>query len=238
MLSEHTRSERLFIARDSGTPIATERITLVQERGNQFGFVVYLPVYRHLESHPTVEDRRRSLRGFVIGVFRLGDFVSSALEKVDQTGVEFWLSDQGALPGKQRLHTSHPMTTSPHGDGAEYESAKTSDRLELDIPLEVAGRQWILHLVQTQEFVVSTRTWHAWIVLLGGLLFTSVFGAFLLVMTGRTALIERLVRERTQALSNANQALRESEQRLRSVTEADLSLCSDSRNAWLAFDRA
>ncbi|MDQ6735035.1 MAG: PAS domain S-box protein, partial [Nitrospirota bacterium] len=240
LLSERTRSEALSIARDSAIPIATERITLVQERGNQFGFVVYLPIYRHHTPQATVEERRQNLMGFVTGVFRMSDFVSDALEKVDQTGIEFSLSDRIATMGKQRLHTSAAMKTSLYYDEAvNQELAKVPGRLKLEIPLQVPGRQWTLHLVQTQEFFVSNRTWHAWIVLLGGLLFTSFFGAFLLVMTGRTSLIETVVRERTKALSGANQALRQSEQKFRSVTESatDAIIATDRDGTIISWNR-
>ncbi|HTK87821.1 MAG TPA: PAS domain S-box protein, partial [Nitrospiraceae bacterium] len=240
LLSERTRSEAVSIARDSAVPIATERVTLVQERGNQFGFIVYLPIYRHHAAQGTVEERRQNLRGFVTGVFRVSDFVSSALEKMDQTGIEFWLSDRTAMIGKQRLYTSAAVKTSLRDDDAvDQEPAKVSGRLELEIPLQVPGRQWTLHLLQTQEFFVSNRTWHAWIVLLGGLLFTSFFGAFLLVMTGRTSLIETVVRERTKALSSANQALRQSEQKFRSVTESasDAIIATDGIGTIISWNR-
>jgi PAS domain S-box-containing protein len=44
-------------------------------------------------------------------------------------------------------------------------------------------------------------------VLVGGLSFTSLLGAFLLIVTGRTVLIEQLVAERTADLSRANTTL-------------------------------
>jgi PAS domain S-box-containing protein len=187
-----------------------------------------------------VEERRQNLMGFVTGVFRVSDFVSSALEKVDQTGVEFSLSDRTATVGKRRLHMSAAMRTSPREDEAVAQKlVKIPGRLALEIPLQAPGRQWILHLVQTQEFFVSNRTWHAWIVLLGGLLFTSFFGAFLLVMTGRTSLIETVVRQRTEALSGANQALRQSEQKFRSVTESatDAIIATDSDGTITSWNR-
>jgi PAS domain S-box len=240
LLSERTRSAAVSIARDSAVPIATERVTLVQERGNQFGFMVYLPIYRHHAAQGSVEERRQNLMGFVTGVFRVSDFVSSALEKVDHTGIEFWLSDRTATVSKQRLHTSVAMKTSLHDDDAGgQDPVKVPGRLELEIPLQVPGRQWTLRLVQTQEFFVSNRSWHAWIVLLGGLLFTSFFGAFLLVMTGRTSLIERVVRERTEALSSANQALRQSEQKFRSVTESatDAIIATDGIGTIISWNR-
>ncbi len=53
----------------------------------------------------------------------------------------------------------------------------------------------------------SGQNWQAGTVLAGGLVFTSLLGAFLLVLTGRTSKIELLVRERTAELSQSNLSL-------------------------------
>ncbi len=63
LASNPTRLEALIQARDTGTPVATARITLVQETGRQFGFLIFVPVFGEGLSHDTVEERRRSLEG-------------------------------------------------------------------------------------------------------------------------------------------------------------------------------
>jgi len=45
LASNPSRYEALKISRDSGNPVATQRIVLVQEVGNQFGFLVFVPIY-------------------------------------------------------------------------------------------------------------------------------------------------------------------------------------------------
>ena len=66
-------------ARDTGEMIATGRITLVQESGNQYGFLVFVPVYRNDAIIDTIEKRRENLIGFTLGVFRIGDIVGSII---------------------------------------------------------------------------------------------------------------------------------------------------------------
>ena len=56
------RLARLHRSRDNGKMGATERITLVQEKGGQFGFLIYSPVYRTSMPHGTIEERRVNLR--------------------------------------------------------------------------------------------------------------------------------------------------------------------------------
>ena len=231
ILSDPMRSSTLSTARDSATPVATGRTTLIQETGDQFGFMTYLPLYRPYVPHVTVVDRRENLVGFIAGVFRLGDSVTAALEKVDKAGIDFWLVDNTIAGSEQLLYASRPMSDSAYAEWIlQHQGTRVSGSLDVVIPFPIAGRQWTLHLSQTQDFVAANRTWHSWMVLLAALLFTSLFGGFLLVMTGRTSLIEAVVRERTTALSKANQALQQSEHKMRSVTQSanDAIIATDS----------
>ena len=47
--------------------------------------------------------------GFIAGVFRLGDSVTAALEKVDKAGIDFWLVDNTIAGSEQLLYASRPM---------------------------------------------------------------------------------------------------------------------------------
>ena len=66
-------------ARDSGMIVASTRIRLVQEEETQSGVVVFSPVYSGSKPPETVEERRRKLTGFGLGVFRIGDLLTSAI---------------------------------------------------------------------------------------------------------------------------------------------------------------
>jgi len=90
--SSPARLEALQNSRDRDAPQATASIILVQENEKQKGFLAFLPIYR---GQPlTVEQRRKNLVGFVLGVYRIGDiFTSSALnEKL--LGLEMTLVDE------------------------------------------------------------------------------------------------------------------------------------------------
>lgn len=84
--SNPTRLEALNDSRASGEQRATARITLVQEEGRQYGFLVFHPVYwKGVASHDEAE-RRRQLQGFVLGVFRIGKVLEAAMQSVPRTG--------------------------------------------------------------------------------------------------------------------------------------------------------
>ena len=77
--SNPTRLAALEKARDTGKIVVSGRITLIQETGSQFGILVFGPVYAPGTIPSNKEDRRNSLQGFVLGVFRIGDVITTAL---------------------------------------------------------------------------------------------------------------------------------------------------------------
>ncbi len=83
MLSEPTRKEALLRARDSGKAQLTRKVTLVQDvkTADNQGFLLYVPVFKNGTAHDTVEDRRKSLEGFVYGGFRANVLFKQILEQ-------------------------------------------------------------------------------------------------------------------------------------------------------------
>lgn len=81
MHTEQTRREAMDQARDTGLPVMTGKVTLVQEidEDKQAGFLVYLPVYRTNTDLETTEGRRAALRGFAYMPFRARDFFDTTL---------------------------------------------------------------------------------------------------------------------------------------------------------------
>ncbi len=76
-------------------------------------------------------------------------------------------------------------------------------RISLTLPLALTfGMATALFL---QARAGSTAPWQAWIILLLGILFTAMLGAFLLLITGRAAQVELQVEARTRELAAALQ---------------------------------
>ena len=95
LLSTPSRSAAIKDAISTGELPATQRITLVQETSNQYGILIFRPVYE--QGRPFFGKRR--LLGFALGVLRLGDVVQKHGGK---SGVDFLLTDLSAgTPGEQ-----------------------------------------------------------------------------------------------------------------------------------------
>ncbi len=67
MFSQSTRRQALELARDSGLPTISSRVTLVQEIDSnvQAGVLMYLPLYKKSLSLNSIKDRRTALIGYI-----------------------------------------------------------------------------------------------------------------------------------------------------------------------------
>ena len=78
LFSDRVRREALQTSVDSGQMVATNRIKLVQETSDQYGFLVFRPVYWGGIEPASIEGRRGALTGFALAVFRIADIVEKA----------------------------------------------------------------------------------------------------------------------------------------------------------------
>ena len=188
--SESRRRAALERAMVSGLPTATAPIRLAQERESQKGFVVFEPVYAGESG--TEELRRRSLRGFVTAVFRIGDLIELTLGPRREKSVALSVFDEadGSLLYRQM------------GKRAEGASGwKTS--------LDVAGRHWTLLFEPMPDFHRQQANALPWIVLGSGLIITALLSAYLWNSSRQTLLMRRevMVRQSAEAAAEAaNQA--------------------------------
>ena len=205
--SNPIRQKALELARDTGKPIATARITLVQETGRQFGVLAFMPVYRNGLPRDTLEQRRLNLAGYMVGVFRGGDIIKAALQNLDDEGVSYRLFDQTAPAGEQFL-----MQNLPQGEGIITLEEKGvfggSTPIGRTFPIYFGGRQWRLDASPTQRYLASHRQENAWFILIGGMLLTSLVGSFVMVLSGRSESLRSLVAERTQDLAKSEKHVR------------------------------
>ena len=160
------------------------------------------------------DGRKAALRGVMFVALRMGD----VLERVS-----------GELPNHLRLCLFD-------GDGAEPRNVLAgtlgcanpvaAGDLEQANRIDFAGRRWALRVAADPARMPGGNQQSARLFAVIGLVAAALLGALLLTVTGRTRRVERAVRERTLALeqqidvrARTEAALRESEQRLRSILD-------------------
>ncbi|MFQ5805257.1 MAG: CHASE domain-containing protein [Phycisphaerae bacterium] len=220
LASNPRRLKALNRSRDTGEVVATARITLVQETANQYGFLVFLPIYQKGAPADSIEDRRANLEGFALGVFRIGDMMEKALTYLGPGGIDIHLYDESASAGERFLyfHPSRTRTPPAAATGEEEPAARAS--LHHAAALDLPGRNWLVLCTPSPDYVAAGRTWQRWAVLAAGLLFTGLLASYLLLSMRRAARLmttnERLAQEIAER-QRAEEALRESESHLRAV---------------------
>jgi two-component sensor histidine kinase len=185
-----SRRDVIDRARDSALAAASGRLMLVQERGQQFGVLVVVPVYdRGPAAAATIEQRRSALRGYVMGVYRIGDLVQAALAGAELSHIDLRLTDDTAPPAEQSLYERL-------GRGASLPWTRVATAA-------VGDHKWSIRLAPSADYAVLHRNWQPWTVLTVGLLFASVLEMMVLLMTERAAAIQRVVDQRTAQLRDA-----------------------------------
>ena len=173
--------------RDTGLPVATRSIRLVQEKGEQRGVVVYQAVF-------TGQPARQT--GMISGVFRMDDVLHAALSGQVPDGLTVCLLDRTDDIG-ERLFGPEDCATPSWLDKVLYWRSA----------LGFAGRQWEVRVQVGEAYLINLRSWGVWLMLATGLLSTAILGAFLLLTSGRAQRIERLVHERTEQLAQSGHQL-------------------------------
>ena len=200
--SEDTRRAALERARDTGLATATPPVRLVQEPGAQLGFLVLLPVYTRPAS--TVEQRRTSLRGFAVAVYRIGDLVDASLRSAVDKGLGVSIADTGA---QQEIYRRDAGAAA----GAPWDTA-----------IDAAGRRWTVRFQPTAAIAGSRWFWQAWASLGAGLAITVLLAAYLWSHGRRSA-----------ELAAANETL-QGEVAVRQRAEADAETANRAKSAFLA----
>jgi len=235
LVSDAVAWQAMERARDTSAAAAAVRVAPLGGTGDKVGVLVAVPMSRKGSPHQSLGQRRDNLQGFAVGMFKIGDVVEATLKDIPAAGIDFYLFDRTASEGEQQLLYAHSSRLrngppSPIGDNERKDSAGLTWGMTFDL----AGRQWSLRFHPAPEFLAAHGTWQAWGILVAGLVVTAMLGGYLLVALGRAVRVERLVKERTAELATANQdlarqiaerdraeeALRESEKRYRTLLEA------------------
>jgi len=186
LASNPARLEALNAARDSGELKATARITLVQETGEQYGLLVFQPIYRGGAVPETLNERRETLIGFGLVVLRISDILGSVKSgRHDHEEMDTFVFDESAPPGQQVIFPVH----------STYQTQNDLDRLRcMDIPLQVGGRSWNIVNCAPEEYDYLAHHAASLIALLGGLLITAVLSAYLRALAQQRASTHKFLR--------------------------------------------
>lgn len=141
MYSESVRRRSLERARDTGVATLTSGVQLVQEHffsTPSVGVLLYVPVYT--ERVYTIEDRRRTLSGYVYAPLRMDDVVSLALSKQER-GIAVRIQDNGTAEEDDAV-----LYADAYWDGKRMDSVYSVARTVF-----LYGRKWQVNVYAEHE---------------------------------------------------------------------------------------
>jgi PAS domain S-box-containing protein len=105
---------------------------------------VYLPVYREGEPQGTAAERRRALRGFVVGFFKWDGLLDGVFGGGFDPAIDFEVYDSQDVASSLPLYDSDGVRRAGNGGNAPLFSEESS--------IEVAGREWSLYFATLPGF--------------------------------------------------------------------------------------
>jgi CHASE1-domain containing sensor protein len=212
--SEATRLEPLKLACDTGRTTASGRFTLVEEarsedakngEGKEDGFLVCLPTYHKGKPIDTVADRQKNLVGFVLGIFRPGEMIESAVAKLQSEGIDIGLHDPSDPAGDRTFHYHASRTGEDRGKPADPQRLLDPKGVRHLVQLDVIGHLWTIICAPTPRFLAAHETWWPTGVLAAGLAFTAMLAGYVLSSINHRLHLEERVREQTVDIRSAQE---------------------------------
>src|SRR5215208_2993165 len=190
-------------ARDSGLPRATGTVYVLTEPGPNAnadlalrpGFAVYLPVYREGEPQSTVAERRRALRGFVVGFFTWDRLLGGVFGGGFDPAIDFELYDSREVGSSERLYDSDGV---PRAGKPEVMTL-----FSVESQIEVAGREWSLYFATLPGFEKAAGSNLPGFVLASGVAVSLLLFGITLLLVRNSTLAERASKD----LEDANSEL-------------------------------
>jgi signal transduction histidine kinase/CheY-like chemotaxis protein/integral membrane sensor domain MASE1/HPt (histidine-containing phosphotransfer) domain-containing protein len=196
-------------------------ITRPETSGN--GFVIFSPIYKRNTLHTSASEREQNLLGLAVAVLSWDKITDEAIDERLRAGINLQISEKTPSGAVSVLYPAGPDLTPTDPGTFPYEAT-----------IHVMNRQWALGTGWNAAYLSSHRSLQSWSVLAGGLLFNSMLGGFLLVITGRAAQVEIVVARRTEELRLTNESLAREQQ----TTKEILKQLSIAKEAAEVADRA
>ncbi|MDO8344121.1 MAG: CHASE domain-containing protein [Cellvibrio sp.] len=188
--SDPVRREALDRARATGAFAMTQPVQLLQDDNTATGVIVFYPVYDPAAVALAPAAREQWLLGYATAIVRINDLLGSVLKPFSSPDFQLHIVDISQPTNPQVFYRERAA------DISVYARSLTFHR-----EITVGGRQLLITVNPTEKFLAEHVSLQSWFVLAGGLLFCSLLGGFLLLISGRTQHISNLVEQRTKELA-------------------------------------
>ena len=189
LASSEQRLPSLELARQTGQAQATASISLMQESGQQKGFLIFQPIF--ISANDELDPEKTLFKGFALGVFRIGDLFESAVKPMATLldSLEIEVTDITDPNNTNLLHSRAASTQTEPFSSSTW--LVTQD-------IHFANRSWRFSSIATPEFIQRHLALTHWTVLGSGIILTLLITSYLRTLTNRESEIRKLVNQRTR----------------------------------------
>jgi|GEM_PF-1629463 len=221
--SDPIRRDALNQARDTGRALSSGPVKLVQSLENEFGFLIFRPVYFNGRSPETVEDRRRLIQGFVVGVYNVSSILAGALDAAIPARTRVTIFD-----GEGDVGSLTPVfdTQGPHVGSSQGRPVRIDGAFVHTAQLTLPMRTWTVVVRPSENFSSPIERAAEYMFLVAGLAGSLLVYGLLVSSRMRNTMIEWNVENRTRELAAeiverkaAEAALKRSERTYAKLTE-------------------
>ena len=183
LFSNPVRRLAIEKAISTGKVVISAPLKLVQEKQQQSGALLLLPVEPH-NAHS----------GVVLSVIRLGDF----MEKLISANKAMLFTRLIDVDESKMVFSNFP---------------NVQDVAKISYTFEFGSRHYLIETAPTPLYYETHHNWQSWGMLLIGTFCTALLGALLLISTGNTSRIEQEVEERTKQLEESKKEVEKQNQK-------------------------
>lgn len=195
----------LELGRDTGKPVATERVKLVQDPLGQPAFVARVPIYRSGMPVDTVPQRRAALYGFAATVYRVNDLMKEVIDAHLVPHMRVRILDNGYAGDLRTPRPSTIMFDSKEAYGGELAGRELGTLQSLQV-LTVGQRRWELQFTALDGARYG-RSYSAIVgIVLSGTVISALITALLVGLARHRALagrLDRALQQQTAIVDNA-----------------------------------
>lgn len=195
-------------ARDSGNRTIVSSVYFSdEEKVSERKMIAFTPVYRRDVDEATVDERRGSLQGFYVGVFKFRDLMQRAIGFGKSLGIDVQIYDHSLPIGRELMYwQASPARNEPFLLISDPRIAQ-EEGWGLRSPLSTPGCDWSVLCTPTDVYWSNLRRPLPIASALASLLVTGILMLYLNDVLTRAEKVERLVVRRTGELREANRQL-------------------------------
>ena len=184
------RQQAFERARDENRIVASPGFLLRSGEGDRHGFIAALPIYLRGYPSSTLEERRRNVEGYVLGVYQIGQMVDTILANVTSS-VDISLFETNARGNDKPVYVRPGRPGSKSGAARSLAALQSGPHWISDVT--TSGKHWTI-VAPAPERLITDSHMRAWQIFSIGLLLASIIVAFMWVSVRNARRLERLAR--------------------------------------------